>query len=125
MSFAAKSFLAVSTAATVGIIYYVHSNQQSDRERLRMGIERDLERQQRKLENRRELDRQAALTVQLEQEQQNERRTITTTTTPVSNVASKFERQGEKASSFYINQTMMRDRRNARAFLRKATPTGP
>jgi len=51
MSTASKVTLAVTTAATLGIIYSVHSQQVEDRAKLREGITRDIERQKVKTQN--------------------------------------------------------------------------
>ena len=48
MSTASKVTLAVTTAASLGIIWAVHSKQVEDRAKLHAGIERDLERQAKK-----------------------------------------------------------------------------
>lgn len=51
---------------TTAIIYVVHHNQTTDRKRMRKGVERDIERQQRKAENIRLLEEQRTLTRNLE-----------------------------------------------------------
>lgn len=48
MSLASKVTLALCSVASVGIIGYVHFKQQSDREKLRSGVLRDIEQQQMK-----------------------------------------------------------------------------
>jgi len=61
MSTASKITLAVTTAATLGIIVTVHNNQVQDRVRLREGIWRDEERQRLKIENQHHLVQQQEL----------------------------------------------------------------
>jgi protein PET117 len=62
MSTAAKITLALTTAATIAVIYTVHQDQVDDRARLHQGIVKDLERQQRKTENLVKLQQQQELT---------------------------------------------------------------
>jgi len=61
MSTASKVTLAVTTAATLGIIITVHNNQVQDRAKLRAGIFRDEERQRLKIENQHQLVQQQEL----------------------------------------------------------------
>jgi len=53
--------LLATTAATAGIIWAVHNEQVTSRAKLHAGIERDLERQERKRQNQLELAAQQAL----------------------------------------------------------------
>ncbi|XP_067900696.1 protein PET117 homolog, mitochondrial [Heterodontus francisci] len=66
MSTGSKVVLGVSVALTAGTVAGVHLKQQLDRERLREGVFRDLERQERKKENLRILEEQISLTKKLE-----------------------------------------------------------
>ncbi|XP_051868108.1 protein PET117 homolog, mitochondrial [Pristis pectinata] len=66
MSTASKVALGVSAVLTVGTVAGVHLRQKLERERLREGVYRDLERQQRKKENIRILEEQISLTKKLE-----------------------------------------------------------
>jgi len=61
MSTASKVTLALTTAATIGIIITVHNSQVQDRARLREGIFRDEERQKKKIENQHQLVQQQEL----------------------------------------------------------------
>ncbi|KAJ1153227.1 hypothetical protein NDU88_005988 [Pleurodeles waltl] len=70
MSTASKVVLGVSVLASVATVAGVHLKQKLDRERLREGVFRDLERQHRKEENLRLLQEQIALTKQLEVERE-------------------------------------------------------
>lgn len=71
MSFASKTFLTLSCTATFSIIAYVHYNQYYEREQLRLGVLRDIERQaRRKEENLLILQQQIELTKQLQEAQQ-------------------------------------------------------
>jgi len=62
MSTASKITLALTTAATIGIIYHVHESQITDRAKLRQGIERDIQRQQLRTQNLARLQEQQVLT---------------------------------------------------------------
>jgi len=62
MSTTAKITFALTTLATVGIIYTVHNSQIEDRARLHQGIVRDIERQQKRTENFTKLAQQQELT---------------------------------------------------------------
>ncbi|XP_078412842.1 protein PET117 homolog, mitochondrial [Cetorhinus maximus] len=66
MSTASKVVLGISVVLTVGTVAGVHLRQQLDKERLREGVFRDLERQERKRENLRILEEQISLTKKLE-----------------------------------------------------------
>nr|XP_034959389.1 protein PET117 homolog, mitochondrial [Zootoca vivipara] len=68
MSAASKAVLAASVAVSGVIVAAVHLQQSRVRERLREGVLRDVERQNRKQENLRLLEQQIALTEQLEME---------------------------------------------------------
>ncbi|XP_038144160.1 protein PET117 homolog, mitochondrial [Cyprinodon tularosa] len=70
MSTASKVVLTVSVVLTLSTVAWVHLKQAWDRERLREGVVRDLERLQRKRENLRLLEEQQVLTRQLEEERQ-------------------------------------------------------
>ncbi|CAL7939515.1 unnamed protein product [Xylocopa violacea] len=73
MSLAAKTTFALCCATTIGIIYYVHHEQESARKQLHVGVERDIQRQeQRKQENLFMLEQQKNLTNQLREAQKNE-----------------------------------------------------
>ncbi|KAM9493527.1 protein PET117 homolog, mitochondrial [Clarias gariepinus] len=65
MSTASKVVLGVSVALTVGTVAGVHIKQNWERQRLREGVVRDLERVQRKLDNQRALEEQIHLTREL------------------------------------------------------------
>lgn len=59
MSYVSKITLSLSVISTCGIVYFVHYMQQSEREKLRDGVIKDIERQRlRKLENINLLDKQ-------------------------------------------------------------------
>lgn len=66
MSAASKVALGVSAILTAGTVAGVHLQQKLERERLREGVYRDLERQERKKENIRILEEQIILTKKLE-----------------------------------------------------------
>ncbi|GFR62740.1 protein PET117 homolog, mitochondrial [Elysia marginata] len=70
MSRTAWFTLCASGAFTCGVIYYVHTSQVKDRERLREGVIIDLERQQqKKIQNVRQLALQSDLTKILREQQ--------------------------------------------------------
>ncbi|XP_014221373.1 protein PET117 homolog, mitochondrial [Trichogramma pretiosum] len=72
MSMTSKTFLALCTGISGGIIIYVHYKQESDRENLHLGVIKDLERQRRrKIENIYILEQQSELTKQLRKEGRN------------------------------------------------------
>ncbi|XP_015587447.1 protein PET117 homolog, mitochondrial [Cephus cinctus] len=72
MSFVSKVVLASCCIASVGIIGYVHYKQQYDRDQLRQGVIRDIERQQRqKIQNIYELRQQEELTKKLRKQEMN------------------------------------------------------
>ncbi|KAM8946729.1 protein PET117 homolog, mitochondrial [Pelodytes ibericus] len=66
MSAGSKVVLGVSVLLSVATVAGVHAKQKLDRERLREGVYRDIERQNRKQENTRLLKEQVELTKQLE-----------------------------------------------------------
>uniref|UniRef100_A0A8C5MFT7 PET117 cytochrome c oxidase chaperone n=1 Tax=Leptobrachium leishanense TaxID=445787 RepID=A0A8C5MFT7_9ANUR len=66
MSTRSKVVLGVSVLLSVATVVGVHLTQKQDRERLRDGVYRDIERQNRKQENLRLLQEQIVLTEQLE-----------------------------------------------------------
>ncbi|XP_063333221.1 protein PET117 homolog, mitochondrial [Pelmatolapia mariae] len=68
MSAVSKVVLGVSVVLTVSTVAAVHLKQAWDRERLREGVVRDLERLERRKENLRLLEEQRLLTRQLEEE---------------------------------------------------------
>ncbi|XP_044145933.1 protein PET117 homolog, mitochondrial [Bufo gargarizans] len=68
MSTRSKVVLGITGVLSVGTVVGVHVKQNLDRERLRLGVVHDLERQRRKEENRRLLQEQIDLTKQLESE---------------------------------------------------------
>eukprot|EP00045_Choanoeca_perplexa_P005309 m.44821 g.44821 ORF g.44821 m.44821 type:complete len:86 (+) comp13050_c0_seq3:50-307(+) len=65
----AWSTLAASCVFAVSMIAFVHVNQKQEREALREGVIRDLERQERKRMNKLDQDQQIELRKQLEAEQ--------------------------------------------------------
>ncbi|XP_037390436.1 protein PET117 homolog, mitochondrial [Pygocentrus nattereri] len=69
MSTASKVVLGVSVVLTVSTVVGVHVKQNWDRQRLREGVLRDLERLERKRENLRALEEQIQLTRELVAEQ--------------------------------------------------------
>ncbi|GFN97114.1 protein pet117 homolog, mitochondrial [Plakobranchus ocellatus] len=69
MSRTAWMTLCASGVFTCGVIYYVHTSQTKDRERLREGVIIDMERQQRKRQNIQQLALQADLTKILREQQ--------------------------------------------------------
>lgn len=68
MSAVSKVVLGVSVVLTVSTVAAVHLKQAWDRERLREGVVRDLERLERRKDNLRMLEEQRLLTRQLEEE---------------------------------------------------------
>ena len=62
-----KIALAAASSFAVGIIVLVHQMQNADRKRLRDGVLRDLERQERKRRNISDLEEQIELRKRLEQ----------------------------------------------------------
>ncbi|KAG9484230.1 protein PET117 homolog, mitochondrial [Eleutherodactylus coqui] len=70
MSTLAKVVLGITVVLSVGTVIGVHVLQTLERERLRMGVYHDLERQKRKEENLRLLQEQIELTKQLESERE-------------------------------------------------------
>ncbi|XP_072360105.1 protein PET117 homolog, mitochondrial [Scyliorhinus torazame] len=66
MSTVSKVVLGISVVLTVGTVAGVHLKQQLEKERLREGVFRDLERQERKKENLQNLGEQIILTKKLE-----------------------------------------------------------
>ncbi|XP_029450332.1 protein PET117 homolog, mitochondrial [Rhinatrema bivittatum] len=70
MSVASRAVLGVSLLLTAATVVGVHMKQKLDRERLREGVVRDLERQIRKEENLRLLEEQIVLTKYLEAERE-------------------------------------------------------
>ncbi|KAM4041912.1 protein PET117 homolog, mitochondrial [Anomaloglossus baeobatrachus] len=70
MSTRSKVVLGISVVLSVGTVIGVHVKQNLDRERLRLGVVHDLERQRRKEENLRLLQEQIELTKQLESERE-------------------------------------------------------
>ncbi|MEE6517957.1 hypothetical protein FKM82_028592 [Ascaphus truei] len=70
MSTLSKVVLSISVLLSVATVAGVHIKQKLDRERLRDGVFRDLERQSRKQENLRLLKEQIDLTKQLEVERE-------------------------------------------------------
>ncbi|KAM4772319.1 protein PET117 homolog, mitochondrial [Rhinophrynus dorsalis] len=70
MSTRSKVVLGISAILSVATVVGVHVKQKSERERLRDGVVRDLERQSRKQENLRLLQEQINLTKQLEAERE-------------------------------------------------------
>lgn len=70
MSRSSKLVLGLSVVLTAATVVGVHLNQRQDRQRLRDGVIRDIERQNRKKENIRLLGEQIILTEQLEAERE-------------------------------------------------------
>ncbi|XP_044516665.1 protein PET117 homolog, mitochondrial [Gracilinanus agilis] len=70
MSRSSKVVLGLSVVLTVGTVIGVHLRQKQDQQRLREGVIRDIERQNRKRENVRLLEEQIILTEQLEAERE-------------------------------------------------------
>ncbi|XP_074143884.1 protein PET117 homolog, mitochondrial [Sminthopsis crassicaudata] len=68
MSRSSKVVLGLSVVLTVGTVVGVHLRQKQDQQRLRDGVLRDIERQNRKRENVRLLEEQIILTEHLEAE---------------------------------------------------------
>ncbi|KAJ8285121.1 hypothetical protein COCON_G00039710 [Conger conger] len=68
MSTTSKVVLGISLALTLATVTGVHTKQNWDRAKLREGVLRDLERQERKKENLRQLEEQISLTRELEAE---------------------------------------------------------
>uniref|UniRef100_A0A6I8N6B2 PET117 cytochrome c oxidase chaperone n=2 Tax=Ornithorhynchus anatinus TaxID=9258 RepID=A0A6I8N6B2_ORNAN len=68
MSRASRAVLGLSVVLTAGTVIGVHLRQQQDRQRLRNGVVRDIERQNRKKENIRLLEEQIVLTKHFEAE---------------------------------------------------------
>lgn len=73
MSLASKVTFTLCCATSFGIIGYVHYKQEYDRQKLHLGVVRDIERQnRRKAENLYILDQQNQLTQQLQAAQNQE-----------------------------------------------------
>ncbi|XP_036606060.1 protein PET117 homolog, mitochondrial [Trichosurus vulpecula] len=70
MSRSSKVVLGLSVVLTVGTVAGVHLRQKQDQQRLRDGVLRDIERQNRKKENVRLLEEQIILTKHLEVERE-------------------------------------------------------
>ncbi|XP_036389670.1 protein PET117 homolog, mitochondrial [Megalops cyprinoides] len=70
MSTTSKLVLGISVTLTLATVAGVHIKQNWDRERLREGVFRDLERVERKRENLRLLEEQIILTKELEAERE-------------------------------------------------------
>ncbi|XP_076971036.1 protein PET117 homolog, mitochondrial [Tamandua tetradactyla] len=70
MSRSSKAVLGLSVLLTAATVAGVHLRQRQDRQRLRDGVIRDIERQNRKKENIRLLGEQIILTEQLEAERE-------------------------------------------------------
>ncbi|XP_074065478.1 protein PET117 homolog, mitochondrial [Macrotis lagotis] len=68
MSRSSKAVLGLSVVLTAGTVVGVHLRQKQDQQRLREGVLRDIERQNRKKENVRLLEEQIILTEHLEAE---------------------------------------------------------
>ncbi|XP_068931572.1 protein PET117 homolog, mitochondrial isoform X2 [Petaurus breviceps papuanus] len=68
MSRSSKVVLGLSVVLTAGTVVGVHLRQKQDQQRLRDGVLRDIERQNRKKENVRLLEEQIILTKHLESE---------------------------------------------------------
>ncbi|KAM9297503.1 protein PET117 homolog, mitochondrial [Morus bassanus] len=68
MSGRSRAVLAASALLSAATVVAVHLQQRRERERLRLGVLRDLERQNQKKENIRLLEEQIALTKQLMEE---------------------------------------------------------
>ena len=70
MSSASKVTLTVSVIASLSIIAFVHWAQQDDRRKLRLGVMRDQERQERKRRNEEELREQQRLQALLQEKEE-------------------------------------------------------
>lgn len=70
MSSASKVTLTVSVIASLSIIAFVHWAQQDDRRKLRLGVIRDQERQERKRRNEEELREQQRLQALLQEKEE-------------------------------------------------------
>ena len=75
MSSASKVTLTVSVTASLSIIAFVHWAQQDDRRKLRLGVIRDQERQERKRRNEEELREQQRLQALLQQKEEKDLKT--------------------------------------------------
>lgn len=75
MSSASKGTLTVSVIASLSIIAFVHWAQQDDRRKLRLGVIRDQERQERKRRNAEELREQQRLQALLQQKEEKDLKT--------------------------------------------------
>ena len=75
MSSASKITLALAGVTSLSIIGFVHWAQQEDRKKLRLGVIRDQERQERKRQNEEELREQQKLQAFLEKEEENDMKT--------------------------------------------------
>ncbi|KAL1465350.1 hypothetical protein WDU94_004931 [Cyamophila willieti] len=64
MSLVSKITLGVALGTSCGIVYFVHYMQQSEREKLHIGVVKDIERQRRREENISILEQQQELTKQ-------------------------------------------------------------
>lgn len=75
MSSASKVTLTVSVIASLSIIGFVHWAQQDDRRKLRLGVIRDQERQERKRRNEEELREQQRLQALLQEKEEKDLKT--------------------------------------------------
>jgi len=76
MSTASKVTLVGACISSLGIISFVHWSQQDDRKRLRQGVIKDIERQERKRQNLEELREQQRLQQYFESKE-NEQKKLT------------------------------------------------
>lgn len=72
MSAASKATLVGACISTVGIISFVHWSQQDDRRRLRQGVIKDIERQERKRQNLEDLKEQQRLQQYFKEKEEQE-----------------------------------------------------
>ncbi|KAL5008995.1 hypothetical protein ScPMuIL_014576 [Solemya velum] len=77
MSLGSKVALGGAIGFSISIIYYVHHKQTSDKERMREGIVRDIERQQsKKAQNLKRLQDQIEITQSVKRSEAEERRQL-------------------------------------------------
>eukprot|EP00048_Salpingoeca_helianthica_P019269 m.244643 g.244643 ORF g.244643 m.244643 type:complete len:75 (-) comp32081_c0_seq1:125-349(-) len=68
MSTKAKMIFGGSCVITAAVIAFVHVSQNNEKEALKVGVQKDIERQERKKVNKAELEHQIALRQQLEKQ---------------------------------------------------------
>jgi len=71
MSTVSKITLGLSCTVTISIVAFVHLAQQDEKKRMRLGVIRDQERQERKRQNAQDLKEQQRLEAYFQEQEQN------------------------------------------------------